>query len=35
MERGWKLHRIWSTDWFVNPIQAKKKLLDAVNAACR
>ena len=35
MERGWKLHRIWSTDWFVNPIQAKKKLLDAVTAACR
>jgi very-short-patch-repair endonuclease len=35
MERGWKLHRIWSTDWFVNPIQAKKKLLDAVNVACR
>jgi very-short-patch-repair endonuclease len=35
LERGWKLHRIWSTDWFVNPIQAKKKLLDAVNVACR
>ena len=35
MERGWKLHRIWSTDWFVNPIQAKKRLIEAVNAACR
>jgi len=35
MERGWKLHRIWSTDWFVNPQQAKKRLVDAVNAACR
>ena len=35
MERGWKLHRIWSTDWFVNPQQAKKKLIEAVNAACR
>lgn len=35
IERGWKLHRIWSTDWFVNPLQAKKKLLDAVKAACR
>jgi very-short-patch-repair endonuclease len=35
MERGWKLHRIWSTDWFVNPQQAKAKLIDAVNAACR
>jgi len=35
LERGWKLYRIWSTDWFVNPVQAKKKLIDAVNAACR
>jgi very-short-patch-repair endonuclease len=35
MERGWKLHRIWSTDWFVNPLQAKKKLLDAISLACR
>ena len=35
IERGWKLHRIWSTDWFVNPQQAKKRLIDAVNAACR
>jgi very-short-patch-repair endonuclease len=34
-ERGWKLHRIWSTDWFVNPQQAKKRLLEAVTAACR
>jgi very-short-patch-repair endonuclease len=35
IERGWKLHRIWSTDWFVTPQQAKKRLLDAVSAACR
>ena len=35
LERGWKLHRIWSTDWFVNPQQATKRLIDAVNAACR
>ena len=35
MERGWKLHRIWSTDWFVNPKLAKSKLIDAVNAACK
>ena len=34
LERGWKLHRIWSTDWFVNPQQAKKKLIEAVNVAC-
>lgn len=35
MERGWKLHRIWSTDWFVNPKQAKAKLIEAVNKACK
>ena len=35
MERGWKLLRIWSTDWFVNPQLAKAKLIDAVNAACQ
>jgi very-short-patch-repair endonuclease len=35
IERGWKLHRIWSTDWFVNPQQAKKRLIEAVNIACR
>lgn len=34
-ERGWNLHRIWSTDWFVNPLQAKAKLIEAVNHACR
>ena len=34
-DRGWKLHRIWSTDWFVNPKQAKTKLLKAVAEACR
>jgi very-short-patch-repair endonuclease len=35
LDRGWKLHRIWSTDWFVNPQQAKQKLIDAVKSACR
>lgn len=34
-ERGWKLHRIWSTDWFVNPLQAKAKLIEAVSHACQ
>jgi very-short-patch-repair endonuclease len=33
-DRGWKLHRIWSTDWFVNPAQAKARLLAAVKSAC-
>jgi len=35
IERGWKLHRIWSTDWFVNPQQEKAKLIEAVRRACR
>jgi len=35
IERGWTLHRIWSTDWFVNPRQEKAKLIDAVTKACR
>ena len=34
LERGWKLYRIWSTDWFVSPVQAKQKLIDAVREAC-
>lgn len=33
LERGWRLHRIWSTDWFVSPIQAKQRLLESVRAA--
>ncbi len=34
LERGWKLHRIWSTEWFHKPRQAKEKLLQAVREAC-
>ena len=29
---GWKLHRIWSTDWWHNPKQEMQKLLSAVEA---
>ena len=35
MERGWQLHRIWSTDWFTNQKQAREKLLRAIADACR
>jgi len=28
---GWRIHRIWSTDWFKNPVNAQKRLLEAVN----
>ena len=30
---GWRLHRIWSTDWFRNPQQETDKLLAAIRAA--
>ena len=23
---GWKIHRIWSTDWLWNPIETREKL---------
>ncbi len=31
--RGWKLHRVWSTDWFHNRKSAQKRLLEAANGA--
>lgn len=34
-ERGWKIHRIWSTDWFRNRGQATAQLLAAAAQACR
>ena len=30
---GWRFHRIWSTDWFRAPQQAKAKLLTAITRA--
>jgi very-short-patch-repair endonuclease len=30
---GWRLHRIWSTDWFRNPQRETYKLLAAIRAA--
>ena len=30
---GWRLHRIWSTDWFHNPQSASAKLLAAIGDA--
>lgn len=30
---GWKLHRIWSTDWYRNCPETKQRLLDAVERA--
>ena len=30
---GWRLHRVWSTDWFRNPARETEKLLNAIRAA--
>lgn len=30
---GWKLHRIWSTDWYRNRAETRQRLLDAVERA--
>ena len=30
---GWKIHRIWSTDWIKDPNAEKKKLIEAVEKA--
>ena len=30
---GWKLHRIWSTDWYRNRKETRQRLLDAVERA--
>ncbi len=31
--RGWKIHRIWSTDWFQNPRQEIERVVEAIDAA--
>jgi len=30
---GWNLYRIWSTDWYRNPVECEKALVNTVNAA--
>jgi very-short-patch-repair endonuclease len=32
-DKGWRLHRIWSTDWFRNPQRETDKLLAAIKTA--
>jgi very-short-patch-repair endonuclease len=34
VQLGWRLHRIWSTDWFRNPQRETARLLSAVEDAC-
>ncbi|WP_225850615.1 DUF3320 domain-containing protein [Streptomyces sp. HPF1205] len=31
---GWRLHRIWGTDWYRNRKDAERRLREAVEAAC-
>jgi very-short-patch-repair endonuclease len=33
-ERGWTIHRIWSTDWFRNKGQTVTLLIAAAARAC-
>lgn len=33
-DRGWKLYRVWSTDWFLNHDLEAKSLVDAVRKQC-
>jgi very-short-patch-repair endonuclease len=30
---GWKIHRVWSTDWFQNPGREIERLEEALKAA--
>ncbi|UOQ73462.1 DUF3320 domain-containing protein [Hymenobacter cellulosilyticus] len=32
---GWKLHRIWSTDWFRDPLRETERTVQAIEAARR
>ena len=34
VQLGWRLHRIWSTDWFRNPQREIARLLIAIEDAC-
>ncbi len=32
-DRGWKLHRIWSTDWFQRPEESLQQVIDEIQRA--
>jgi hypothetical protein len=32
-DRGWRIHRVWSTDWFHRPDEQLRKILAAIDAA--
>ncbi|RXA17256.1 DUF3320 domain-containing protein [Methanosarcina sp. MSH10X1] len=31
-ELGWKIYRVWSTDWYRHPVESGKKLLEAIES---
>jgi very-short-patch-repair endonuclease len=33
VSRGWTLHRVWSTDWYLNQRQEEQRLRQALEAA--
>ena len=32
---GWKIYRVWSTDWYLHPKESRKKLLEAVKGTIK
>jgi superfamily I DNA and/or RNA helicase/very-short-patch-repair endonuclease len=32
---GWKIYRVWSTDWYLHPKESREKLLEAVREAVK
>ncbi len=34
-DRGWRIHRVWSTDWFHRPSEQVQKLIAAIEKALR
>ena len=32
-DRGWRIHRVWSTDWFHRPEEQLRKVVDAIEKA--
>lgn len=32
---GWRIYRVWSTDWYLHPKESREKLLEAVNGAVK
>jgi very-short-patch-repair endonuclease len=35
VSQGWRVHRIWSTSWFANPEEERKRLLHAISESVK